>query len=528
VHSPLKRLVAVILTGMAALAVIAVALIATGRAAVVVTHGISMKPAYHQGDLVIVTKQSHYRVGEIAAYHLPGQDTLVLHRIVAGDASGYLMKGDNNQSTDPTKPTAAQLVGTPALHLPGVGSWLQHLTNPLALGLIGFVLLAFGGTAVQTRKQRKRRGPVSRQLPQTRPLNAVATLSPQLRTAAAVTAALALVGVGLAAVAWSNPVNQTSTSATQKADGAVTFSYTAAVSKTAAYDGTTVHSPDPIFRKVTNTVDLAYTYKGEAASVTLAADLSAPNGWHSTIALAPRTGTDIKTNTGTVTLNLNALDARAQAAAAVIGVPASQVTVTIAAKVAASAGDTFIAKLPMTLTQSQLSLNTASKLTVSDTATVSHPVTIARTLKLAGATMTVLSVRTFAAILLLLAALGGGFLMLAARRSKPASEGAGIHRRYGQLLVAVEPILSTRGRPIVDVNEFATLARLAERYGLLVLHWTRSDIETFVVQDDAATYRYRTQPEMTGMAPADDAAAPSGAIPVPTRREARDKADSTE
>jgi hypothetical protein len=48
------------------------------------------------------------------------------------------------------------------------------------------------------------------------------------------------------------------------------------------------------------------------------------------------------------------------------------------------------------------------------------------------------------------------------------------------------------GRPVVDVTEFATLARLAERYGLLVLHWTRSGVETFVVQDEGTTFRYRT------------------------------------
>ncbi len=44
----------------------------------------------------------------------------------------------------------------------------------------------------------------------------------------------------------------------------------------------------------------------------------------------------------------------------------------------------------------------------------------------------------------------------------------------------------------LDVVAFATLAKLAERYGLLVLHRTRSGVETFVVQDDATTFRYRT------------------------------------
>ena len=83
-------------------------------------------------------------------------------------------------------------------------------------------------------------------------------------------------------------------------------------------------------------------------------------------------------------------------------------------------------------------------------------------------------------------------LALIARLSAPTSEAAGIRRRYAPLLVPVHPMPAPPGRPLVDVTEFATLARLAERYGLLVLHWTRSDVETFVVQDEGTTYRYRT------------------------------------
>jgi len=59
-------------------------------------------------------------------------------------------------------------------------------------------------------------------------------------------------------------------------------------------------------------------------------------------------------------------------------------------------------------------------------------------------------------------------------------------------LVEVQPLPSPPGRPVVDVVDFPTLAKLAERYGLLVLHWTRSDVDTFVVQDEGVTYRYRT------------------------------------
>ena len=81
---------------------------------------------------------------------------------------------------------------------------------------------------------------------------------------------------------------------------------------------------------------------------------------------------------------------------------------------------------------------------------------------------------------------------LMARQARRLEEGAVIRRRYGSLLVVVQPISASPGRPLVDVTEMKTLAKLAERYGLLILCWTRSGVETFVVQDENTTYRYRT------------------------------------
>lgn len=65
-----------------------------------------------------------------------------------------------------------------------------------------------------------------------------------------------------------------------------------------------------------------------------------------------------------------------------------------------------------------------------------------------------------------------------------------------------------QGRPIIDVTTFSTLAKLAERYGLLVLHWARSCVETFVVQDENITYRYRAGTETISSEP-----------PAPTRKQ---------
>ncbi|GAP60591.1 hypothetical protein AHiyo1_41510 [Arthrobacter sp. Hiyo1] len=85
----------------------------------------------------------------------------------------------------------------------------------------------------------------------------------------------------------------------------------------------------------------------------------------------------------------------------------------------------------------------------------------------------------------------GAITVVFARRTAPVDEAAAIRRRYAALLVRVHPMPAPQSRPVIDVTTFSTLAKLAERYGLLVLHWARSGVETFVVQDENITYRYR-------------------------------------
>ena len=60
----LRRLGGVVL--IALIAVVAGA-IGTGRIAVEVTHGVSMQPTYHTGDLVVVARATTYHKGQIVA-----------------------------------------------------------------------------------------------------------------------------------------------------------------------------------------------------------------------------------------------------------------------------------------------------------------------------------------------------------------------------------------------------------------------------------------------------------------------------
>jgi hypothetical protein len=82
----------------------------------------------------------------------------------------------------------------------------------------------------------------------------------------------------------------------------------------------------------------------------------------------------------------------------------------------------------------------------------------------------------------------GGFIA----RRQPRDEASRIRRRYAPLLSRVLPIDVDDAGLMVDVPEFATMAKLAERNGSLILYWSRGNVETYLVRDEGTTYRFRT------------------------------------
>lgn len=150
-----RRLLAAV---SAVLILLGVGAVVTGRVGYVVTNGVSMEPLYHTGDLVVIAKASSYHVGEIVAYHgdLEGH-LVVLHRIVGGNASGFTMKGDNNKSIDPLRPTASQVIGRAILHIPKVGLFL---TSPIVRALLVLLIVVlWASLAFEPRRRSSVRSP---------------------------------------------------------------------------------------------------------------------------------------------------------------------------------------------------------------------------------------------------------------------------------------------------------------------------------------------------------------------------------
>ena len=112
-----------------------------GPAGYVLVSGTSMEPKYHTGDMVLVIRQSAYRVGDVIAYRVPKGDVAagaqVIHRIIGGDGTrGFVVQGDNRSAPDVWRPKNEDIVGAKKLRIPNAVLVLQFLRSPVLLGLL--------------------------------------------------------------------------------------------------------------------------------------------------------------------------------------------------------------------------------------------------------------------------------------------------------------------------------------------------------------------------------------------------------
>ncbi|BEL09964.1 hypothetical protein Q0Z83_081550 [Actinoplanes sichuanensis] len=499
--------------------------IKTEQLSYVVTHGISMQPTYHAGDLVILLKFDSYEVGQIAAYD--GTDGVeVLHRIIGGSAdTGFVLQGDNNKSIDHAQPKSDELIGRAVLHIPKAGTWIQPLLSPTGLGMLGFLFVSGGAARAKSRRDilrgrsRKRvkgmSGGGGSWATAAAVFKAVSRLHPALRVLAAVTVVCGVLGLALGSLGWIKPVTEIVTG-TGRPGESMTFAYSAEVPHSAAYDGTTVYSPDPVFRKLAGLIDLHLNYRGEAGRIEVTGRLAAQNGWHKTLQLSQPQQFMTDRYTGTVQINLEAIDQRIAAAGTAIGADMTGTTLAITARVEHNDGTVFEPQISLNVSPLLLTLTSGPQSLVVDQSSASVGSRIQdRQIGAFGYDLvTAASARKYAVYLILAALAGAGIVAWMALGHVPLRTRTQIQRRYPHLIVPVEPMASPPGKPVVVVDTFPALVKLAEKYGQLILTWTRPDgADDFVVRDEGILYRYRIEPNLVPVVPAKVERQPAASSP---------------
>jgi signal peptidase I len=493
-----------------------------GSTTYVVTHGVSMEPRFHSGDLAIVRSQSSYRVGEIVAYHNKMLHTIVLHRIIGRDGSRYIFKGDNNDFVDFEHPAASQLIGALWIHVPGLGARLQSIRSPALEGiLIAVGVLLFTGAAFTRRRRRRRREQrtVERAIQPSVRFPRHAGASPVLLVVAIGTVAL-LPFLVLALLAFTRAPSQRSPyKIPYKQSG--TLSYSADATPGPVYANNRATTGEPLFTRVLNTVDLHFNYRFDtpvrhslAGSASLSATVVSTSGWQTTLPLGAPTyfHGDRALATGTLDLpSLMALVGRVEHTTEARG----SYTLTIVPHVSASGAAgltpiraTFAPEIKFSLseTEIQAASSSASSLVGGPTPpsqfepTSAGSVTGTRyqplSVSLGVVRMSVATARTVALVAIaiivcaLLAIIALMQPILASLASRRRDESASIRARYRHLIVPVEHVWQLSGVPVIDVADMDALARIAEHYDRSILHEATEDGDAFWVTDESGQFRF--------------------------------------
>jgi signal peptidase I len=462
------------------------------------THGTSMEPRFRTGDLAILRSADSYAVGDVVAYRSEALDTIVMHRIVSGDADGFVTQGDNNDWLDGDRPSADQILGHLFFGIPRGGKALAALQSP------GSLLLAAGAAcavAVAVRKPRGRHKARSSHRRMRTPAFSMPTRA-RARQVALGSGAVALVAAAGCGVLFVLPTTQ---SGTRTLDVIQTgqFSYSGEAVPGTTYPEGVIETGDIVWTRLSRdlTVSFTNTVTGpERADVRGAMRLdvavTAADGWSATLASGPEVAMADGTATASVAVDPDGAARLLSRHYTETGASGGMATLTItpvAETIGTVQGNVFTAGspagLPFTLDATSLRppADPATALAPSATIPVEVDAITPRSFTVLSVSVPI-DVARIAALGVLaaaLVALGAGAWIGRTGKGDVADQ---FLVRHGARILPVAAF--TPGPNVIDVSDAESLHRVAERFDTLVLHHAGPDEDVFAVRDVDATYRF--------------------------------------
>jgi signal peptidase I len=504
-----------------------------GRTTYVATHGISMQPRFHSGDLALVRPAADYRVGDVVAYHSRVLHSIVLHRIIARDGDRYVFQGDNNDFIDPIHPRRADLIGALWIRVPRGGAVLTWLHSPAVAALLcGGVGLLVLWPARRRRRRDRRRGD-ARGRSRGAPAMSGRMRDPNTQRIVTSCAVVALACLVVGLLAWTRSTTDP-VAAKVAYTHKVRFSYRADAPAGAVYPTGTVKTGDPIFLRLVRQVrikvayHLASTARSELSGTQdVLLRLSSPTGWSRIMRLQEPTPFKGSASSAWVVLDLDRLQGLIHRVEALTGAPGGAAfTVDVLPRLHVKgtlAGqkldDRYQPALSFQLDPLQLRSGSGAAAaaaaaaaarsaygarsgepsTSSQTFAPSRPGSVAaivdtpKRLSLGRLGVDVATARWVTLAGLLLA--GAIALLTTVReRRRPTDLSMQIHARYKHLIVPIAAITHDPGLPVVDVMSIEALAQVAERCERVILHHHRIGAESYLVDDEGTLYRYQPRP----------------------------------
>ena len=485
-----------------------------GQVSYVILSGNSMEPDFHRGDLVLARQAGEYRVGDIVAYRHPDIG-LVFHRIEAQDGNIYTLKGDHNTWEDSFYPESADIQGKFWFFLPKAGNWLEDLRSPLPLTIlslgiaIAFIAILTGNDRLKTLKRKRfdRRWKKEHSIPMG---SGTSSKLDWLLVPGSVFMGALLLGY----FAFSHPLTQTiSDDITYQQLGY--FGYSASA-PAGVYDSETVQTGEPVFSQIACNVNLNFIYilaatssEQLAGTYQIDAILSDTNGWKRTIPLAVATEFSGNSFWTSSDLDLCQVLSMIGQMEEITGVdhnfysldihPDISIQGTLVGKLFS---DYFSPHLMFQLDPLQMQLTRLdgedNPLQPIQSGTISGSRQIANNLSIFGFELDVLLARRLALILIACSVAAGLLLGLSIWQEWRQDEINRIRIMYAPMLVEVKAEFQNQSVKTIEVSRIEDLAKMAEKYGSMIMHKATGFTHMYWVPDGEFIYRYAIQSKDRG------------------------------
>jgi signal peptidase I len=480
-----------------------------GPSTVLVTHGNSMEPAFHSGDLAVMRRTPSYEVGDIVAYHLT-PESIVLHRIVGADGSNFIVKGDNNSWVDSMKPSGDDIVGKLWLHIPAVGGLLLQLRSPLGIGALASAIAlsqVVGGRNPSAAARRRRAGQLGGTSRWTKPFTA-----PCLEEALGLALTISVLALMVTIVAFIQPTERTAISGVPYEQGG-SFSYSGAATPGSIYSDDVANTGQPIYLQLVRNVTVNFDYRFRSdlpndinGTYKLVLSVGQDTGWERTVELVPATAFqgDAVSIRGVVPLDQvqSLVDIFSRQTGLKGGYYTVAITPTISTQGSLAGShyeSTYSPALKFRMDNNQLVLDQGP-----DKSNPVKPVqsgTLPRSqfepnrFTLFSHSLAVGAVRIVGLVVLIVSAATALVLFRLVARGRTAGEAALIEAQYRSLLVNVrsDPACRVEGSHVIDVLRIDDLVRLAAQTGRMILHERANDEHAYFVMDGTSVYRYRPE-----------------------------------
>lgn len=518
---------------------------AGGRAAYVIVDGRSMEPGFHLGDLAIVHEVQVYRTGDIVAYRNAAIKRYVFHRIIKVDGEHFILQGDNNNWVDSYEPVRAELVGKLWVHVPAIGKWVQWLRLPANMGLLAAIagaLLAAGlfwqrrdGMRMKNKSLeewfRKIREDGFRQaLERLRSIRlfkpdgqeqGLAIIPPAgparpqgfkhlagvFEGAFFALAVIAFASLAIGYFAFTRPTRQTVPDNLEYQH--VGRFFYSAEAPAGIYDTGSARSGDPLFPKLTCTMNMGFSY---ALAGIQAANLSGTyrlvatitdeqSGWQHTIPLLPQTTFKGNSFVASAPIDLCKIESIVAKMEATTDLHSSYYSLIISPTVAwtgEAAGQeiegSFEPRLKFQFNKVLFFVvrqdPQTDPLTPTEQGTLNHSRSAANVIPILGMELDVPKARLLSSLGLIASLAGLAFLGVYAASLGRRSQEAFAQIKYGPLLVDARDRSLESSSAIIDIASMDDLAKLAERNNTVILYQKQNLIHFYTVRGEKQTYRY--------------------------------------